>query len=177
MSKKATQFRFDSTNQNANGLISNPEASPRSRKGSGNVKVAANKKKLTTGLQSGKSEIREKGVVLTLPLRTKSEANCFEPWRLKHARHKAQQRAVALALNPLRDKIKLPCKILLTRFAPKKLDKHDNLPMSFKYIVDAVCSIITGNFVSGKADSDERISIAYDQAETKEYGITIEIEF
>jgi hypothetical protein len=51
------------------------------------------------------------------------------------------------------------------------LDKFDNLPMSFKYIVDAVCAIITGNYVAGKADSDERISISCDQVKSKVYGI------
>jgi hypothetical protein len=47
--------------------------------------------------------------------------------------------------------------------------------MSFKYIVDAICAIITGNYVAGKADSDERISISCGQEKSKEYGIRIEI--
>lgn len=112
-------------------------------------------------------------MILDLPLRTQSEANCFEHWTKKHKRHTLQQRTVALFLKPIRDKIKLPCNILFTRLAPNKLDKHDNLPMSFKYIVDACCAIITGNFQAGKADSDERISIAYDQIESKIYGVRI----
>jgi hypothetical protein len=116
-------------------------------------------------------------VNLDLPLQTVSEANCFEHWTKKHARHKNQQKIVALALKPLRDKIKLPCKILLIRLAPGKLDKFENLPMSFKYIVDAICAIITGNYVAGRADSDERISIACDQIESKLYGVRIEITF
>jgi hypothetical protein len=124
-----------------------------------------------------KSEICEGKVILDLPLRTKSEANCFEHWRIKHKRHKQQQFLVYSALKHFRDKIKLPCKILLVRFAPSKLDKHDNLPMSFKYIVDALCSMITGNYTAGKADSDERISIAYDQVQSKQYGIKIEITY
>jgi hypothetical protein len=124
-----------------------------------------------------KSEICEGKLMITLPLRTKSEANCFEHWTVKHKRHKSQQAMVALALKPFHEQIRLPCKILLTRFAPNKLDKHDNLPMSFKYIVDAICSIITGNFISGKSDSDDRISIEYDQSLSKEYGIKIEIIF
>ena len=32
----------------------------------------------------------------------------------------------------------------VNRFAPNELDEFDNLPMSFKYIVDAICAIITG---------------------------------
>lgn len=134
-------------------------------------------KKRTTVKIPAKFEICEGKVLIDLPLQTKSEANCFEPWPVKHRRHKDQQRIVAYALNPMRDKIKLPCKIMLTRFAPDELDAFDNLPMSFKYIVDAICAIITGNYVAGKADSDKRISIACDQMKSKAYGIRIEITY
>lgn len=121
------------------------------------------------------SSVSEGKVTVDLPIQTKSEANCFEPWRVKHARHKEQQRIVALGLNPLRGCIQMPCRIMLTRFAPDQLDKFDNLPMSFKYIVDAVCAIITGDFRAGRADGDERISIACDQVKSNEYGIRIEV--
>jgi hypothetical protein len=120
-------------------------------------------------------EILEGKVILDLPIRTISEANCFEPWRIKHARHKDQQRIVALGLNPLKGNISLPCKIVLTRFAPDFLDAFDNLPMSFKYIVDAVCAIITGEYRAGKADSDERIQISCNQVKSDKYGIRIEV--
>lgn len=142
-----------------------------------NVNRPAIKNKRQIGLIKLKSEFEPGKVVIELPLRTKSEANCFEPWRLKHARHKEQQRMVALVLGPLRDKISLPCRILLTRFAPDQLDVFDNLPVSFKYIVDAVCAIITGEYRAGKADSDKRITIACDQVKSKEYGVRIEITF
>jgi len=121
------------------------------------------------------SGIYEGKVIIDLPLQTKSEANCFEPWQKKHARHKAQQRMVALALNPLKNHVRLPCSIMLTRFAPKELDVFDNLPMSLKYIVDAVCAIITGDYRAGKADGDKRISIACGQKKNKAYGVRIEI--
>jgi hypothetical protein len=124
-----------------------------------------------------KSEVFENKILLDLPIQTKSEANCFESWHVKHARHKAQQRTVALGLNPLRAKIKLPCQIRITRFAPHELDVFDNLPMSLKYIVDAICAIITGNYVAGKADSDPRISISCSQEKRKEYGVRIEVSW
>lgn len=114
-------------------------------------------------------------VLIDLPLRTVSEANCFEPWRKKHQRHREQQRMVALYLNRLKSVITLPCRIMLTRFAPHELDAFDNLPASFKYIVDAVCSIITGVYTAGKADSDKRISINCTQVKSTKYGIRIEI--
>ena len=146
MRKKATTCRFDSVTRNADGSISHREGSPRPKKGKGNTKVAGKRKKKPTAKITMKSEFSENRVVLDLPLQTVSEANCFEHWTKKHERHKAQQRMVALALNPLKEKIKLPCKVMLIRFAPDDLDAFENLPMSFKYIVDAVCSILTGDY-------------------------------
>jgi len=143
----------------------------------GYTKAKGKRKKKPVAKITMKSEVCDGKVVIDLPLQTKSEANCFEPWQVKHARHKDQQKLVALGLKPLRDKIKLPCRIMLTRFAPYALDAFDNLPMSFKYIVDAICSILTGDYRPGHADSDKRISIACRQVKTKEYGIRIEITF
>lgn len=175
--KATTKCRFDSGSCHMNGSNSHIEGSPRSQKGSGKGKSPSKRKKRTVAKITMKSEVYEGRVVVDLPLQTKSEANCFEPWQVKHGRHKEQQRIVALGLNPLRDKIKLPCKIMLTRFAPDELDKFDNLPMSFKYIVDAICAIITGEYRAGKADSDKRITIACDQVESKAYGIRIEVTY
>lgn len=175
--KKATICPFNCINGIAKASNSNGKGPRIDQNGVGNTKVAYKKKKRLAAKIDAKTEIMEGKVLIDLPIQTKSEANCFEPWRVKHARHKQQQKIVALALNPLRTMIKLPCSIMLTRFAPDSLDKFDNLPMSFKYIVDAVCSIITGDYRAGHADSDSRLSIACDQVKSKEYGIRIEITF
>lgn len=175
--RKESNYRFDIEPQVSNAEISNRKVSPRKKKSEGNTNIVAKKNNAATALLKLKSEIGEGKVILDLPLRTVSEANCFEHWTKKHKRHRLQQRTVALCLKPVRDKVKLPCKIMLTRFAPDELDKFDNLPMSFKYIVDAVCAIITGNYKPGQADSDKRISIACDQVKSKEYGIRVEISF
>jgi len=124
-----------------------------------------------------KVECQDGKITLELPIKTVSEANCFEGWKQKYGRHKDQQRILSLYLYPLKSKIKLPCKISLTRLAPNELDTFDNLPMSFKYIVDAICSIITGEYRPGKADSDKRISISCDQVKSKIWGIKVEITF
>jgi hypothetical protein len=159
----------------ANGSISLSKAKKIKRKRSASINIAGKRKKRTGAKIKAKTEICEGKVIIDLPIQTKSEANCFEHWRFKYERHKKQQRQVALALNPLRDRIKLPCVIKLIRFAPDELDRFDNLPMSFKYIVDAICAIITGELRPGKADSDPRITIACNQVKSKEYGIRIEI--
>lgn len=175
--KATTRSRFDFGSVNQNGPNSIRKGPRIDDQGALGVKTPFRKKKRSTGKISMKFEILEGKVLLDLPIRTVSEANCFEPWQKKYGRHKEQQRLVALGLKPLRDKIKLPCKVMLTRFAPDALDVFDNLPMSFKYIVDALCAIITGEYRAGKADSDKRISIACTQVKSDLYGIRIEVTY
>lgn len=145
------------------------------QKASGSIRVANKKNNRFSGRIEAKTEVLEGKVTLDLPIRTVSESNCFEPWRKKHARHKEQKRIVALFLSPLRPNIRLPCHVMLTRFAPAQLDVFDNLPTSFKFIVDSLCSVITGDKVAGRADSDERITLACTQVKSKAYGVRIEI--
>lgn len=173
MHKKAIASRFDVVNRNADGSISIRKANSLRQTRVCNAKVAKTKNSAAKAKETIKYESINGRVSVDIPLRTKSEANCAEHWTVRHKRHKRQQTLVAIALKPVLPQIHLPCKLTLTRLAPHKLDKHDNLPMSFKYIVDAICAVITGNFVAGQADGDERIDIAYDQIASKEYGIKI----
>ena len=172
---KATKHRFEFTIQNQNASISIRNGPKIDYRGASGTKVVIKRKKRNLARINAKFEVSEGRVTIDLPIRTVSEANCFESWRVKYGRHKEQKRIVILALKPLRDKIKMACKIMLTRFAPDELDKFDNLPMSFKYIVDAICEVITGEHRAGKADSDKRISIACDQIKSNAYGIRIEV--
>ena len=116
-------------------------------------------------------------ISLTIPIRTVSESNVSEHWTKKSKRHKKQKKMVAYFLNIHKKKISLPCTIKLTRCAPNKLDKFDNLPMSFKYILDAICEVITGNYVAGRADNEieDEIDVIYRQIVQKTYEIRIEI--
>jgi hypothetical protein len=175
--KATTKSHFDVMSRSENGLISIRKGSRINDQGMGKVKTAPKRKKRSVAKITMKSEVLEGKVTVDLPIKTVSEANCFEPWQKKHGRHKDQQRIVAIGLNPLKSKIKLPCKVMLTRFAPNQLDAFDNLPMSLKYIVDAVCAIITGEYRAGKADSDKRISIACDQVKSDAYGVRIEVTY
>jgi hypothetical protein len=123
------------------------------------------------------------GIRFQLPIHTVSEANNFDPWKKKHLRHKAQHKAIWEAFYPYRPFIKLPCTIKMTRVAPKSLDVFENLPMSMKYIVDAVCTELTGERRAGLADSDERITMISPASQTvwkenrESYGVIIEINF
>lgn len=166
-------------------MISNsPNSSLRAREAKINKprrKVKGNKKQVNQSdlcafLDFG-SKAEKDRVELTLPLRTVSEANCFEPWQKKHKRHKAQKKAVFFAILEHKHLIRLPCQITFIRYAPKFLDKHDNLPISQKFICDQVCAEITGEHRAGRADDNELIEIKYDQVKSKQYGVKIVIEF
>jgi hypothetical protein len=138
--------------------------------------VALKGKNSTEAKLSPKSEILPGKVILTLPIHTVSEANNFDHYRIKHKRHVKQKKIVALFLNPVKSSITLPCNIKIIRLAPKKVDKWDNLPMSVKWILDACCAIITGDFRPGRADDDKRITVEYDQVLSPAYGVIIEIK-
>lgn len=127
-------------------------------------------------------------VEVILPLFTASEANggvktsfkrngktCYknEHWRDKYKRHKEQKNFVFMMLHQHQSFLSVPCHITLTRYAPKTLDRHDNLPMSLKYILDAICAVITGDYRPGRADSSELIEVSYKQEISKEYGVKI----
>lgn len=123
------------------------------------------------------TKVKPGRIEIVLPLRTVSEANCFEPWRKKYKRHKAQKRAVTFALIPVKQSIKLPCLLRITRYAPKELDAHDNLRMAVKYILDQCCAEITNDFRPGRADSNAFFTFEYDQKKCKTYAVKIEISF
>lgn len=117
-----------------------------------------------------------------IPIRTVSEANMTgEHWTKKSKRHKAQRVAVSLMFNAMpfyrKDPISLPCKIIMTRIAPRKLDIGDNLPMSLKTIRDEIAEHLTGETKAGRGDGDERLQFEYKQEKglPKEYAVRIEI--
>lgn len=140
--------------------------------------------------QKADNEVLEFGTVInpgyisiTLPLRTLSP-NQSEPWRKRYAREKTQRRAVMFAMIAVKEKIKAatlqgPFALTFTRYAPKALDAHDNLPMSMKKIVDQTCAELVGDFVPGRADGYGCFTFAYAQEKTKgkEYAVKIEIRF
>jgi hypothetical protein len=126
-----------------------------------------------------------------LPIETFSEANggrkkCItlngrktykkEHWSDANARHRKQKGYVFLCIKPHRHLLKLPCHVTLTRYASSKLDRADNLPMSMKWIYDAVCAVITGDYRPGRADDSEEINVTYKQVICDEMWVRIRIE-
>jgi hypothetical protein len=111
-----------------------------------------------------------------VPIKTVSELNCTQNWIMKHKRHKRQKLFVTLILRDSIKRVSLPCQIKLTRIAPRKLD-FDNLVASQKWVVDSVCDLLIPGLRAGRADGDERISVAYAQEVGPSQMVRIEITY
>lgn len=95
-------------------------------------------------------------LVVTLPLRLVSEPNArYGHWAMKAKRVKEQRTVVRLALGA-HVAGRAPCRVLLTRIGPRRLD-DDNLRGACKAVRDAVATAL------GIDDADPRVSWAYDQ--------------
>jgi hypothetical protein len=89
-----------------------------------------------------------------------------EHWTQRSRRVSKERAAVAVHLLALRNKPSLPVVVTLTRLGKRKLDAHDNLPGSFKSVVDEIARWL------GVSDNDPRIIWRYEQA-FGEYGAII----
>ena len=116
-------------------------------------------------------------IEVKIPIRLVSEANISDHWTKKHKR-KQKVRLLLLSYLPDLSKCQLPCKVTLTRIAPRKLDKEDNLPMAFKYVKDFLADKLIPGKAAGRSDDDERIEWNYEQekGDPKEYAVYIVIK-
>lgn len=115
-------------------------------------------------------------ISVTLPIRTYSESNSSEHWAKKHRRHKTQQKQLWAYFLANQPKIMLPCLIRLTRIANRRLDEHDNLPNSFKFLVDALADYVIPGKAAGRADGTDQIKWEYQQIKIKDKDFWIKIE-
>lgn len=117
-------------------------------------------------------------VNLKIPMKTVSESNrTSEHWTKKAKRHKKQQQVIRYILNTQEKPPYFPVKVTLTRIAPRSLDSHENLPMAFKWITDAISDWLIPGLAKGRADSDKRIQWEFEQQKgnVREYAILITI--
>lgn len=107
---------------------------------------------------------------LSVPLRLVSEANAREHWRARHRRRRDQRGQLALVASARFSRPALPCKIAMTRVAPRALDS-DNLVSSFKASRDGICDWL------GVDDRSDQITWAYAQRKgaVREYALEVEI--
>ncbi len=192
-----THCRFDNNEMNLDGATTPPILN-KTKKKRLNVKSPSEKKE---ELKNDLCEfldylpkVEPNKVEFFVPIITKSEGNVIsvkkkklgadgkakyttEHWTAAHKRHKKQKTALFWAFLEVKEFVKLPCKIKYIRYAPKTLDTFENLPMSLKYINDALCEELTGDYRPGRADGDKRITLSCDQVKSKVYGVKIIIEF
>ena len=111
-----------------------------------------------------------RGISLTLPIRTVSEANRREHWAAKAKRVANHRGVVGLALRVHLHRLDSAGELVvtLTRLAPRRLDS-DNAVGSFKALRDGIADTL------GVDDGDARITWNYGQEKSKTYGVRIEI--
>jgi len=110
-------------------------------------------------------------IAFEIPIKTVSEANAHEHWRVRQKRAKAQRASACVhclghvfrAYGSI-----LPATVTLTRLGPRTLDS-DNCAGAMKHIRDGVADAI------GVDDGDERYDWQYRQEKSKTYGVRIEI--
>lgn len=105
-------------------------------------------------------------VEFTVPVRTVSEANRRDHWRVKAKRAK-QHRRWAAAVCP---RHALPCVVAMTRLSAGELD-DDNLRSALKAVRDGIADAL------GVDDRDPRVRWEYGQAKCKrgEFGVRVTI--
>jgi hypothetical protein len=113
---------------------------------------------------------------ISLPIKIESEGNNHDHYMQRYRRLKKQTRAIKWGLVTC--DIKPPCRVRLTRVAPRALDKVDNLRTAMKHVIDAVASHMLPHLKAGRADGCKDIEWQIDQVKDKpkEYGLRIEIE-
>lgn len=113
-----------------------------------------------------------------IPIQTVSEGNQREHWHKAASRHTEQRYLVRLFLRHQIDIFQnQKITVKLIRISSRKLDSHDNLPMAFKYIVDAIADLLNPGKASGRSDDSDLIKWEYGQekGEPKEKSIRVEI--
>ena len=110
-----------------------------------------------------------------VPMETVSEANVSEHYMKKSSRHKMQQWTTACYLqnHRVKEKIFLPCNILLIWRGKRKRDSDNNI-ISLKAIRDSLANYLIPGKAKGQADGDNRLNWLYGQLPTKhETGVWI----
>ena len=115
-----------------------------------------------------------------LGLQTLSANQTLASGRREVMRRKVEQREAILALFAIHWQIVGPWgeaaragKPVLVKFARlggRKVDRHENLPMCFKHILDSVCA------AAGIDDGIDNLKVEYDQFDNERIGVRIILE-
>lgn len=112
-----------------------------------------------------------------IPVRTVSEANSHQHWRVRQRRAKTQRTtakavmAVTAGSMPSVAPLRGPLVVRLTRIAPSRGLDSDNLPPSMKHVRDGIADWL------GIDDRDPRVTWTYAQerGSPKHYAVRVEI--
>jgi hypothetical protein len=110
-------------------------------------------------------------VRFSIPVRLPSLANTRLHWRAMASLKKKQKKITQKVLDiywTKSSRLPLPLLITLTRVGPRRLDKHDNLPITCKYVVDQIAATI------GVDDGSDLYTWRYEQRIGK-YSVEVEI--
>jgi hypothetical protein len=116
--------------------------------------------------------------VTSIPVRIASPQASIKKdhWAKRAAIKNNLKRAVKFSLNTCCTKP--PCRIRLTRIAPRALDEHDNLRTALKPCIDAVADYLIPGLAMGQADSSKDLEWEFYQESKGKgvYGLRIEIQ-
>jgi len=115
---------------------------------------------------------------IVVPLKIVSSANLNEHWTQKIKRKNLHKNAIAKEFLYLNSNIPtVPCRITLSRIAPRLLDE-DNLLYALKTCRDVVCDMVLPGLRMGRADASSQIRVEYNQEKSKNnfYALRIIIE-
>lgn len=112
-------------------------------------------------------------MIVTVPIRAINGLNTREHWAARAKRAREHRAATWYALKEAKAPYSLPCRVTVTRVAPRKLDGHDGLPASLKGAVDGIA-----DYLMVKSDADKRITWNYAQRAggVRVYEVEISIE-
>ena len=112
-------------------------------------------------------------MIVVVPIRIQSLNKILtHHWAQRYRRNSSQQLEVYTELRRAKAPRELPCRVTLTRIAPRMLDGHDNLQGGFKNVADAVALWLQVD------DADPEIVWHYAQRKgaPKQYACEIQIE-
>lgn len=107
------------------------------------------------------SQLECHGQKYKIPMKLPSLANRAGRWKGNYFMNKVKCATIRRCLANL--KITPPCKVIITRIAPRMLDTIDNLPMSVKFVIDTVADMLIPGLKPGRADGDSRVKFEIQQ--------------
>ena len=99
--------------------------------------------------------------VINVPIKLPSP-NKPEHWTQRHKRNRKLKLLLHSEFNKLKKRPSLPCKVTITRIAPRPYD-YDNFVYACKGLRDILADLLIPNLAPGQADANPSITWIYTQ--------------